>query len=188
MDAGSNDPADGRDWMAAPLSDLVQHILDTHHRYLKEALPRLSRLSQEAVQIQKTFENLRAELESHMWKEEMVLFPLVLGLEEARMNGRPAPPAHCGSIRNPIRVMEQEHSNATRTADSPESWFESACESADCSSSYPGRLGGGSSGPANVWTHPPVLYSHWGDGPHGFTWRPRYDGGGDLSTAEASQR
>jgi regulator of cell morphogenesis and NO signaling len=48
-----------------------------------------------------------------MWKEEMVLFPLVLGLEEARMSGRPAPPAHCGSIRNPIRVMEQEHSNAT---------------------------------------------------------------------------
>jgi regulator of cell morphogenesis and NO signaling len=112
MDAGDNHPADGRDWMAAPLSDLVQHILDTHHRYLREALPRLSRLSEEAVQVQRTFESLRAELESHMWKEEMVLFPLVLGLEEARMSGRPAPPSHCGSIRNPIRVMEQEHTSA----------------------------------------------------------------------------
>lgn len=103
------------------VSEMVQHILDTHHKYLREALPRLTRLGEEStqghgdtlVQVRKTFENLRAELESHMWKEEMVLFPLVLGLDAARMNGRPAPPAHCGSIRNPIRVMEQEHTTAT---------------------------------------------------------------------------
>lgn len=102
------------------VSGLVQHILDTHHKYLRSALPELSRLCLEAMQgngeklqpLKRTLEGLCEELESHMWKEEMVLFPLALELEEARRKGQPAPPSHCGSVRNPIRVMELEHQEA----------------------------------------------------------------------------
>lgn len=109
-------------WDQATLSVLIQHILDTHHAYLREALPKLTQLAQvpgaaggeeEAAGIRRVLDGLRAEIESHMWKEEMVLFPLIRSLEEAEAAGKPAPPSHCGSVRNPIRVMEQEHAEAT---------------------------------------------------------------------------
>lgn len=110
------------DWDQATLSVLIQHILDTHHAYLRKALPKLTQLAQvtgaegheqEAASIRGVLDGLRAEIESHMWKEEMVLFPLIRSLEEAEAAGQPAPPSHCGSVRNPIRVMEQEHDEAT---------------------------------------------------------------------------
>ena len=123
-----NTTAEGREqlpgWTSAPLSALIRHILDTHHAYLRGALPKLSQLIQnaapaaggeqiEALQaIAQAYRDLRSELESHMWKDEMVLFPLIEGLEAAEATGQPAPPAHCGSVRNPIRVMESEHGNA----------------------------------------------------------------------------
>ena len=123
-----NTTAEGREqlpgWTSAPLSALIRHILDTHHAYLRGALPKLTQLVQtaapagggeqgEALQaIAQVYRDLRSELESHMWKEEMVLFPLIEGLEAAQAAGRPAPPSHCGSIRNPIRVMETEHGHA----------------------------------------------------------------------------
>ncbi|MCL6544222.1 MAG: hemerythrin domain-containing protein [Bryobacteraceae bacterium] len=109
------------DWDQTTLSVLIQHILDTHHAYLREALPRLTQLAQasnsaeggkDAAGVCGVLEGLRAEIESHMWKEEMVLFPLIRSLEEAEASGKPAPPSHCGSVRNPIRVMEQEHEAA----------------------------------------------------------------------------
>ena len=30
-----------KDWYAAPLGELVRHIVETHHGYMKTALPRL---------------------------------------------------------------------------------------------------------------------------------------------------
>lgn len=114
------------DWDQATLSVLIQHILDTHHAYLREALPKLTQLAQvsggagggtDAAGIGGVLEGLRAEIESHMWKEEMVLFPLIRSLEEAEASGKPAPPSHCGSVRNPIRVMELEHESAKGALD-----------------------------------------------------------------------
>ena len=114
------------DWDQTTLSVLIQHILDTHHAYLREALPKLTQLAQvsggagggtDAAGIGGVLEALRAEIESHMWKEEMVLFPLIRSLEEAEASGKPAPPNHCGSVRNPIRVMELEHESAEGALD-----------------------------------------------------------------------
>ena len=51
---------------------------------------------------------LRAEIEAHLGKEEQVLFPLIQEMEATRQAGN----AHCGSVNNPIRVMEHEHDNA----------------------------------------------------------------------------
>jgi regulator of cell morphogenesis and NO signaling len=123
-----NTTTEGREqlpgWTSAPLSALIRHILDTHHAYLRSALPKLTQLVRtaapaaggeqgEALQaIAQVYRDLRGELESHMWKEEMVLFPLIEGLETAEATGRPAPSSHCGSVRNPIRVMESEHGDA----------------------------------------------------------------------------
>jgi regulator of cell morphogenesis and NO signaling len=102
------------EWESATLTGLIEHILGTHHAYLRGALPKLAE-SAEAEgpgALRKTVLELKSELESHMWKEEMVLFPLIRVLEESRSSGKPAPPAHCGSVRNPISVMGQEHQAA----------------------------------------------------------------------------
>jgi len=100
------------DWQTASLTDLIDHILTKHHAWLKTELPRLSRLQQKVtvahgaahadslVPLGETFEALRQELEAHMMKEEMVLFPMIR--------------AGIGSVANPIRVMEHEHDSAGR--------------------------------------------------------------------------
>ena len=77
------------DWQTASLTDLIDHILTTHHAWLKTELPRLSRLQQKVtaahgaahadslLPLGETLEALRQELEAHMMKEEMVLFPMI---------------------------------------------------------------------------------------------------------------
>lgn len=107
------------DWSQAPLSELCDHIVATHHAYLNTELPRLQAIvtkvasvhgerHPEMADVRGVFENLKAELESHMDKEEQVLFPMVRQLERATER----PTFHCGSLANPIRVMEHEHDGA----------------------------------------------------------------------------
>jgi regulator of cell morphogenesis and NO signaling len=122
--ASAEKPAESKDWSSAPLGGLIDHILDKHHAYLRDELPRLAQMAEKIVQahgethgeslvpLRNVFLELRSELESHMWKEEMVLFPLIRGLEAAERAGSKPPPAHCGSVNNPIRVMEHEHDAA----------------------------------------------------------------------------
>ena len=115
------------DWSSAPLHSLMDHIVGTHHEYLKLELPRLAGKAAKLVKsraekhgdsslvpLLETFLELKSELESHMWKEEVVLFPLIRNMEAAATAGVKAPPAHCGSVNNPIRVMEHEHASAER--------------------------------------------------------------------------
>ena len=104
------------DYSAMAAGELADHIVETHHAFLRDELPRLFDLMEKVVaahgaghpeltQIANTFSELRQELESHMIKEERILFPLIKQLELAQ-----APfPIHCGSVENPIRVMEHEH-------------------------------------------------------------------------------
>ena len=48
----------------------------------------------------------------HLMKEEQILFPYVLRMEESALAGEPAPPAMFGTVMNPVRMMMQEHDNA----------------------------------------------------------------------------
>ena len=45
-------------------------------------------------------------------KEEQVLFPYVVRMEESVLAGEPAPPAMFGTVMNPVRMMMQEHDGA----------------------------------------------------------------------------
>ena len=75
------------DWSTAPLSDLVDHVLVTHHAYLAKELPGLYELTkkifrvhgehhgEELSQVYRLFHNLKAELEEHVIKEEVMIFP-----------------------------------------------------------------------------------------------------------------
>ena len=106
-------------WLESPLTNLCDHIEETHHAYLREELPRLSGLVDkvvnahgskrpELVDLKQVFAALRAELEPHMFKEEQILFPAIRKMEDAA--NRPSFPF--GTVANPIRMMEHEHDAA----------------------------------------------------------------------------
>ncbi|MCC7495761.1 MAG: iron-sulfur cluster repair di-iron protein [Fimbriimonadaceae bacterium] len=112
-------PVDERDWREASLDELTRHIEMTHHQFLKNELPRMQGLVDKVTSVhgdrhdflaplQRTYQALRDELEAHMFKEEQILFPLCRQLEQASGPQN----FHCGSVANPIRVMEHEHDNA----------------------------------------------------------------------------
>ena len=106
-------------WTTMPAGELVDHIEATHHRYLWRELPRLSALIDKVTSVHgsrhpelndvaRCFDSLRADLEPHLVKEERVLFPMIRELVSARVR----PTFHCGSLRNPISMMEREHDAA----------------------------------------------------------------------------
>ena len=109
------------DWSQGKMTDLTDHIVSTHHAYLRRELPRLEAMGAkvvaahgdrhpEVVTCQEVFTSLRAELESHMDKEEQILFPMIKSLDGAES----VPQFHCGGIENPIAGLEDEHDNAAR--------------------------------------------------------------------------
>jgi regulator of cell morphogenesis and NO signaling len=111
------------DWQGEPLSNLVAHIKDTHHKYTREEIARLGALLEkvcavhgknhpELVEIQTTFSGLSQELTMHMMKEEMMLFPYIVRMEEAVIQKEPVLPAPFGTVQNPVAMMEHEHDSA----------------------------------------------------------------------------
>jgi regulator of cell morphogenesis and NO signaling len=76
------------DWRQASTSKLIDHILNTHHVYMRRELPQLSDLSTtilrvhgashgELSQVHRLFHNLKLEIDQHLIKEEEIVFPLL---------------------------------------------------------------------------------------------------------------
>ena len=117
-------PDAARDWAKASLADLIEHILSTHHEYLKSELPALSARLARVIEAHRAahsdillpllqvFDGLREELTAHMRKEEMILFPAIRDLETARREGGSPAATPFGAIENPIRMMVMEHDSA----------------------------------------------------------------------------
>lgn len=115
---------DGVDWQTAPLRDLARHIIATHHEYLKLELPALGKRMEKVFSVHgpkelglwqnlsDVYGALRSELELHLHKEEVILFPFIEEYGAAELAGQPVPPVPFGSIANPINVMEREHTEA----------------------------------------------------------------------------
>ena len=116
-------PAADRNWEREPLAQLVAHIQGTHHVYTRDAIARIPTLIEKVVaahganhpevhRIRTVFGALAQELSMHMMKEEMVLFPYIVRMEEATLAGDPLLPPPFGTVRNPVRMMEHEHDSA----------------------------------------------------------------------------
>jgi len=113
-----------RDWFAASLSELAQHILDTHHVYTKSAMPRIGELLRKVLrahgprhgamleQVRRLFEGLDEEIAAHLMKEERMLFPYIQALDDGARAGAGRPESCFGTVRAPIQQMEQEHEHA----------------------------------------------------------------------------
>jgi regulator of cell morphogenesis and NO signaling len=123
-DAALPERAAERSWSDAALTELVDHIEQTHHVYTKESLSRLGDLFAKVLQahgarhgdmlkpLQTTFAGLRDELEMHLMKEEQVLFPYIRAMETSLQQTGQVPPMHCGTVQNPIQQMVAEHEDA----------------------------------------------------------------------------
>lgn len=90
--AGGMGGADATDWSRVGLTELCDHIGQTHHSYLTEELPRLGALVNKVAtvhggrlphlqQVREVFSRLRDELLAHTEKEEQTLFPLIRKLD-----------------------------------------------------------------------------------------------------------
>jgi regulator of cell morphogenesis and NO signaling len=121
--AGRNAAPPERDWNVEPLTDLMTHIRETHHRYTREEIQRLRALLDkvygvhgarhpEVGNLRAIFRQLAEELGTHLMKEEMVLFPYIERLEESIVAGEPPLPAPFGTMRNPVSMMLREHDDA----------------------------------------------------------------------------
>jgi regulator of cell morphogenesis and NO signaling len=113
-----------RNQSPAPLGELARHIIARHHEYLKLELPALAQRITKVLTVHGAkdpdrlqrlalvFSELRAELDEHLHKEEVVLFPFIEQYARFAVRGLPMPPVPFGSIANPISVMEREHVSA----------------------------------------------------------------------------
>ncbi len=112
-----------RSWPTELLADLVAHINSTHHKYTREEIARLGPLFDrvcsvhgknhpELMQVRASFQGLAQELTMHMMKEEMVLFPYIVRMEESVIQKEPVVPPPFGSVQNPVSMMEHEHDSA----------------------------------------------------------------------------
>jgi regulator of cell morphogenesis and NO signaling len=115
MPAASPGETPGPDLQRLSLTELADHIEQTHHVFMKRALPRLAQLAAkvsaahgaghpELPAMQDVLADLTAEIELHLDKEERILFPAIRALESTRG----AAEFHCGMIQ----VMELEHDQA----------------------------------------------------------------------------
>ncbi|WP_420583395.1 iron-sulfur cluster repair di-iron protein [Reichenbachiella sp.] len=101
-------------------TQLIKHIVETHHAYIEDTVPYLFQLLSkianvhgerhpELIQIKEIFEEATDALYDHMKKEELILFPAIENIEQAKLHNKPMPPFPFGSISNPIQAMEGEH-------------------------------------------------------------------------------
>jgi len=110
-------------FLTATLAELVDHIVEKHHVFTKTEIARLRALMDkvcnvhgqnhpELSTIRSIFQSLSSELEPHMMKEERVLFPFIMGMEDAVHKSRPIQVPPFGTVANPVRMMMLEHDGA----------------------------------------------------------------------------
>lgn len=100
------------------LSELVDYIISRHHTYVKEALPmiaaHLHKVAEkhgqrfpEMIHVFELFEKVKWDLEEHMMKEEMILFP---GIKKLELFHKTNPEDYFYlNLKSPIHTMEYEH-------------------------------------------------------------------------------
>jgi len=112
-----------RNWQTEPLGDLISHITNTHHKYTRDGIARLTPLfakvcsvhganHPELLELRDIFAGLAQELTVHLMKEEKVLFPYIIRMEEAVIEKAPILPPPFGTVQNPVAMMEHEHDSA----------------------------------------------------------------------------
>lgn len=104
------------------LDDIVDHVENTHHAYLKANYPLIHGLiekliakypeKKELVEIQELFTEFTDEMARHIIKEEEILFPYFKKLVASARDHQSMEPATFGKLVKPIEMMESEHDDS----------------------------------------------------------------------------
>jgi len=112
---------DQPDWNIAGLDALMQYIVVRHHAYIRKELPLMDKFvarvretrgrsdANTLAPLEKVFRFFKRELESHLRREEEVLFPLIRQVETASKSGAKLLRFPFGPLANPIGIMEEDH-------------------------------------------------------------------------------
>jgi len=115
--------SNAHDFNSWELDFLADYIINTHHKYVAEANDLIIQYAEkvakvhghhyiEVVEINQLFQSLANELNQHMHKEEMILFPFIKEIAKAKKEGSSLMRPPFGTIENPINMMEVEHDDA----------------------------------------------------------------------------
>jgi len=105
------------------LTQLCDYIVQTHHAYVKNEMPQIYAYLQkvsskhgerhpELYKIFQTFVAVKEEMEGHMQKEELVLFPRIKELQKLAYDENANLQLNITYLQSPIKAMEQEHDHA----------------------------------------------------------------------------
>lgn len=111
-DLARENPARGRSWTEYGVTELIEHLVATHHAYLVTELPRLLALGEKVVAghggslpdlaaVLKVLGRLDEELGPHLATEEEVLFPWCRRLKEGEPVG--------DWVAARVRCMRRQH-------------------------------------------------------------------------------
>jgi regulator of cell morphogenesis and NO signaling len=108
------------DYDSWPLDLLADYIEKVHHRYVADQIPVIQgylekvcnahgKKNPELFEIRALFADCAGELTAHMKKEELMLFPFIRKMVQARQSGVSNLSAPFGTVQHPVRVMMHEH-------------------------------------------------------------------------------
>ena len=111
------------DFEKISLAQLCDYIIQTHHAYVKNEMPQIYAYLQkvsskhgerhnELYKVFQTFVAVKEEMEGHMRKEQLILFPRIKELERLVNNECGQFQMNIGYLQSPINVMENEHDHA----------------------------------------------------------------------------
>lgn len=108
------------DYKSWPLDLLADYVEKKHHRYVEEKTPTLIQFLNklckvhgashpELFEITELFTASAQDLAAHMKKEELILFPFIRKMAEAKLYNRDVATPHFGTVENPVEMMKHEH-------------------------------------------------------------------------------
>ncbi len=104
------------DWLSEPSTELIEHVVSTHHAYIQKELPLLSEFTTKVLRVHgqeqgavlsglhRLFHTMKLELEQHLISEEEQIFPLIRQYEREPSEELRA------QIASVIEQLESEHS------------------------------------------------------------------------------
>jgi regulator of cell morphogenesis and NO signaling len=119
LNTSTNQTIDYKSW---PLDLLIDYIEKKHHRYVEDKIPVLRQFLDklcrvhgerhpELFKINELFTASAGELAAHMKKEELILFPFIKKMVNAKIENSAIQAPPFGTVENPIAMMMQEHDN-----------------------------------------------------------------------------
>ena len=105
------------------LTQLAEYIVSTHHDYVKKETSQIFGYLQkvaskhgdrhpELFKVFELFAAIKEEMEGHMKKEELILFPRIKELEKLAQQQQGQFSLNISYLLSPITIMQQEHDHA----------------------------------------------------------------------------